>query len=141
MTNSKITRNLLVILIGILPVNLGMIYYRTVQTAQFTLLDLIIYPLTIGVLVIVIIFLLNKYLLKSNLKDTFNPDSFILKKEIIAVIGLTIFAFALLYISNHNINIWFSNNHTSSTEVLDAVIELSTNPILMVIWFHTKIQL
>lgn len=135
MLKSKTSRNLIAIVLGILPVNIGMIYYRSVQTTQFTLSDLIIYPLTIGVLVVVIILILNKYLLRSTFTKTFNSSEFNIYKGIIVTVALIACAFILLYISNHTVRIWFTNRHTSSTEVLDAIIELSKSPILMIIWF------
>lgn len=63
------TKNILAICIGVLPVNIALIWYRLVQTESFTTFDMFVYPLIFGGFNILLILALNTYLLKLKISN------------------------------------------------------------------------
>ena len=57
-------RYLLAICIGVLPAGGILLWYRLTQTANFTVSDMLVYPLVVGTGNILLILALNKYLLR-----------------------------------------------------------------------------
>jgi membrane protease YdiL (CAAX protease family) len=128
-------RNLIAILITVLPLNLMMIIYRIIQTEPFTLSDMLIYPLLIGIPSILFILFINKFLLKSSFNETFNPVFKTWDKDILFGILLVVIYFINLAIDKYVLMPLFPNNHIASEEVINALIELANSPLLILLWF------
>jgi len=132
---NKITKNILAISIGILPINLIMIWYRLTQTVNFTTSDMIIYPLLFGGGSIILIILLNKYLIKNSVKTTFNPGEGTWYWDMLVGVGLTVIYFAMFFLERVTLMQWIPRNAPPSNEILNVLIDLANNPLLLVVWF------
>lgn len=62
-------KNLIAICVGILPINVIMIWYRLTHSEGFTTVDMLVYPLMFGGGNILLILALNKYLLNEKSKE------------------------------------------------------------------------
>ncbi len=132
---NKTIKNVLAISIAILPINFIMIWYRLTQTENFTTTDMTLYPLLFGGGTIILILLLNKYLLKSSFKETFNSGKGLFHKDIIVGIGLTVVFFIMFFIERATLYRWIPNHNPPNTELINTMIDLANNPWLMIIWF------
>ena len=132
--NKKI-RNIIAICIAILPINLIMIWYRLTQNKNFSTNDMIIYPIIFGGVTIILIFLLNKYLVKDTFKETFNIGKGNWYRDILAGLILTAIYFLLYFIERKTLVQWIPNNNQASTEVIDALIDIANSPVLLMVWF------
>jgi len=94
---NKTLRNILAVSIAILPINVIMIWYRLTQTDNFTTIDMIVYPLIFGGLISILIFLLNKYLIKDTFAETFNSGKGAWYKDILVGSGLTVIYFVMFF--------------------------------------------
>jgi len=128
-------KNWIAILITVLPLNLWMIIYRIVQTKPFTLSDMLIYPLLVGIPSILFIYSINKYFLKYSFKETFNPGHGSKRKDMLFALTLLLLYFIILAFDNVILKPIFPNNHIASTEVINALIDLSNSPLLILFWF------
>lgn len=126
-------KNLLAIAVGILPINVIMIWYRLTQTDTFTTIDMLVYPLLFGGGNIVLILVLNKFLLKQKIKD-FNPGSGKWYWDITAGIILTIIYFGLLIIEQKTITDYLPQAKPASQELINLLVDLANNPVLLAIW-------
>jgi len=126
-------KNILAICIGILPLNIAMIWYRLTSSEEFTISDMLIYPLFIGGGSILLVWALNKYLLKQKLGD-FNIGKGKWYLDILIGIGLTSIYFLLVFIERATILNLLPQNSPPSREVIDLMISLANNPLLLVIW-------
>ncbi len=131
---NKIFRNLLAILIAIVPINVWMIWYRLNQTENFSPFEILFYPLAIGCSLSAVILLLNKYLLKSTFKKTFNSAKETVSSDVVMGILLAIIYFIMFYIERHTIYQWFPRNSPMNTELLDTINYIAYNPLLKFIW-------
>jgi membrane protease YdiL (CAAX protease family) len=127
--------NILAICIGILPINILMIWYRLTQTEGFTTTDMMIYPLLFGGGSILLILLLNKYLLKDSFKVTFNSGKGKWYSDTIAGLVLTVIYFAEFFLSRLTIYQWIPRRQPTNTELLDVMMEVANSPVLLIIWF------
>ena len=132
---NKALRNILAICIGILPINIIMIWYRLTQTENFTTTDMTVYPLLFGGGSIILILVLNKYLIKDTFKETFNSGKGTWYWDILIGIGLTALYFAMFFIERATLYQWIPNRNPPNTELIDVMVDLANNPLLMVIWF------
>lgn len=130
---SQKLKSILAICIGILPVNIIMIWYRLTQTESFSISDMLLYPLIIGTGIILLILALNKYLLKENTR-VFNPGKGKWYWDIIVGFLLTAIYFIFVVIERATIAPILPQGNPPSQEVLDLMINLANNPILLMIW-------
>lgn len=128
---NKIIRNILAISIAILPINIIMIWYRLIQTENFSTTDMTVYPLLFGGGTIILILLLNKFLIK----DTFNSGKGTWYWDILIGIGLTVIYFTMFFLERATLYQWIPNNNPPNTELIDTMVDLANNPLLMVVWF------
>ena len=128
-----ITKNILAIVIGILPANIIMIWYRLTHTEAFTTFEMLVYPLIFGSANILLILLLNKYLLKGKLVD-FNRGKRMWYMDITAGIILTFIYFSLLYIEQATFKKVLPEGKPPSQEVINLMIDLAHNPFLLAVW-------
>lgn len=126
-------KNIVAICIGILPLNIAMIWYRLTSSEDFTLSDMLIYPLVIGGGSILLILALNKYLLKQKLSD-FNIGKGKWQLDILIGLGLTIIYFLLVFVERATILRILPQGNPPSREVTDLMISLTNNPLLLAIW-------
>ncbi len=126
-------KNILAICIGILPLNIAMIFYRLTSSEEFTISDMLIYPLLIGGGSILLILALNKYLLKQRLID-FNIGKGKWQSDILIGLGLAIFYFLLVFAERATILRILPQGNPPSGEVIDLMISLANNPLLLAIW-------
>jgi membrane protease YdiL (CAAX protease family) len=130
-----VSRNITAICIGILPINFIMIWYRLTQSENFSTWDMTYYPLIFGGGSLVLILGLNHYLLNKKFISTFNDGDGSISKDILFGVGLTIIYFALFFIERFTIMQWLPSSGPPNTELIDAIIEMSHNPLLMILWF------
>ena len=128
-------RNILAISIAILPINIIMIWYRLTQTENFSTTDMIVYPLLFGGGISILIWLLNKYLVKASFKDTFNSGKGIWYWDILAGFGLTAVYFAMFYLERATLYRWIPHHNRPNTELIDTMVDLANNPLLLFVWF------
>lgn len=126
-------KNILAICIGILPLNIGMIWYRLTGSDEFTISDMLIYPLLIGGGSILLILALNKYLLKQRL-SYFNIGKGKWQLDILIGLGLTIIYFLLVLVERATILRILPQGNPPSREVIDLMISLTNNPLLLALW-------
>ncbi|MCF8265983.1 MAG: hypothetical protein K9I99_15895, partial [Melioribacteraceae bacterium] len=132
---NKILRNILAISIAILPINIIMIWYRLTQTENFSTTDMTVYPLVFGGGISLLIMYLNKYLIKDTFKETFNSGKGIWYWDILIGIGLTAIYFAMFFIERVTLYQWIPNHNPPNTELINTMVDLSNNPLLMLVWF------
>lgn len=136
MTNHTIKqplKYLLAISIGVLPLNIAMVWYRLTQEESFTLTDMLVYPLLIGGGSILIILALNQYLLKQDLAD-FNPGKARWYWDILAGLLLTVVFFLLVYIEQSALAPLLPRRTPPSEELITLLTGLAGNPVLLAIW-------
>ncbi len=132
---SKIIRHLLAISIAVLPIHLYMIWYRLNQTEGFSVSDMLIYPLVFGGGSVLLILLLNRYLLRSSFKATFNEGVGRLGMDTLIGFGLTAIYFAMFFLDRITIYRWIPRNGPPNTEILDVLAQLANDPVMMLVWF------
>ena len=131
---NKTIRNLLAICIAILPVNIWMIWYRLTQTESFSTFDMLVYPLVIGGGLSALILWLNKVLVKSTFKKTFNPAKETISSDVVMGILLMLVFFFMFWLEKMTLYRWIPNNNPPNTELLDTVRNVANNPLLLTIW-------
>ena len=112
-----------------------MIWYRLTQTENFSTADMIVYPMLIGGGLCVLIWFLNKYLLKDSFKETFNSGNGIWYWDILVGLGLTAIFFAMFFLERATIYQWIPNHNRPNTELIDTITDLANDPLLLIIWF------
>jgi len=125
--------NILSICIGILPINIIMIWYRLTHAEAFTTFDMLVYPLIFGGGNILLILALNKYLLKEKINN-FNPGKGKWVWDILVGLILTVIYFLLMFSEQATITRLLPQGKPPSQEVINMMIDLAKNPILLVIW-------
>ncbi len=103
---NRVLRNLLAVCIGILPINVMMIWYRLTQTENFSTADMLVYPLVFGGGCAVLILLLNKYLLHEDFKTTFNSGESRWFWDVLVGLGLTAVYFAMFFTERATLMQW-----------------------------------
>jgi membrane protease YdiL (CAAX protease family) len=131
----SIGKNLLTISIAVLPIHLIMIWYRLTQTEDFSTTDMTVYPLLFGGGSVILILLLNKYLLQSDFKATFNSGKGTWLEDILIGLGLTIVYFAMFFLERATLMQWLPRNTPPNSELINVMVDLANDPLLMVIWF------
>ena len=126
-------KNIVAICIGILPINILMIWYRLTQTEDFTTFEMLVYPLIFGGGNILLILALNKYLLNKTVGD-FNSGKGKWYQDIIAALILTILYFLLMFVERSIFMTLLSPVDPPSREVIRMMIDLAQNPLLLAIW-------
>ncbi len=124
---------ILAICIGILPLNIMMIWYRLTSGDAFTTSDMLIYPLLFGGGDILLILALNKYLLKQKL-TAFNPGKGKWYWDILIGLALTAIYFLLMFIEQVTAAKLLPQGKPPSQEIINMMIGLARNPVLLVIW-------
>jgi membrane protease YdiL (CAAX protease family) len=126
-------RYIIAVCIGILPLNIAMIWYRLTTSVEFTLSDMLVYPLLIGGGSIFLILALNNYFLKQGIGD-FNPGKGKWYFDILIGMGLTVIYFILILIERATIINLLPQSSPPSGEIIDLMTSLAKNPLLLVIW-------
>jgi membrane protease YdiL (CAAX protease family) len=126
-------KNILAICIGVLPINIIMIWYRLTHSEGFSTVEMLLYPLLFGGGNILLILALNKYLLKEKIKD-FNPGKREWTWDISIGILLTAIYFLLLFIERATLAKILPQGKPPSQEVINGMIEMAKKPILLAIW-------
>jgi len=129
----KYFKPLLAVCIGILPVNLIMIWYRLTYAESFTITDMLLYPLIIGGGNILLILALNRYLLKEKLGE-FNPGKGSWYLDFTAAFVLTAVYFLLMFIERSLLSGILPQGKPQSQEVIELMTGLAQNPVLLAIW-------
>lgn len=129
----KKLKYILAICIGVLPLNILMIWYRLTQAESFNITEMLVYPLVFGGGNILLILALNHYMLKEKLKD-FSPGKGSWQLDILAGNGLTAIYFLLLFIEQPVFSGILTQGKPPSQEVVDLMKGLSQNPVLLIIW-------
>jgi len=124
---------LLAICIGILPVNILMIWYRLSHPDSFTISEMLVYPLVFGGGNSLLIIALNKYLLKGKICD-FSPDKGKWYSNIFYGIGLAIIYFLLMVVGRATLPAILPQGEPPLQEVIDLMISLANNPVLLALW-------
>ena len=132
---NKTLRNIIAISIAILPINIIMIWYRLTQTENFSTTDMTVYPLVFGGGISILILVLNKYLIKSSFKETFNSGKGIWYWDILIGLGLTAIYFAMSFLERATLYQWLPNRNPPNTELINTMMDLANSPLLMIIWF------
>jgi membrane protease YdiL (CAAX protease family) len=130
--NEKV-KNILAIFIGILPINLIMIWYRLTHTEAFTTFDMLVYPLVFGNGNILLILALNRYLLNKKISD-FNSGQSNWYKDIFAGLILTAIYFLLLVFERFTLMRLLPQGQPPSQEIINMMSDLAHNPLLLLIW-------
>ena len=112
-----------------------MIWYRLTQTENFSTTDMIVYPMLFGGGLCIVIWLLNKYLLKDSFKETFNSGNGTWYWDILIGIGLTAIYFAMFFLERATLYQWIPNHNPPNTELIDTMADLANDPLLLIIWF------
>ena len=120
-------RNIIAISIAILPINIAMIWYRLTQTENFSTTDMTVYPLLFGGGISLLILFLNKYLLKSSFKETFNSGKGTWYWDILTGLGLTSLYFAMFFIERATLYQWIPNRNPPNTELINTMIDLANS--------------
>jgi membrane protease YdiL (CAAX protease family) len=124
---------LVAILLGILPVNLFMIWYRLTQTSAFTLTDMLVWPVVIGGGNILVILALNRFLLKEQFKSLESGKGTLLT-DILWGVGLAAICLVILFIEQATFSQILPRGEPPSQEVIDMMTGLARNPLLLAIW-------
>ncbi len=128
----KTLKSLLVLtIIVFIPFGI-MIWLRNHQSTGFASTELILYPLLFGGSSIIILLLLKKFFLKEKLSD-FNSGKGNIGTDILWGFALTIAYFILFYIERYTLMDILS--FRSNTELLGLMLEMRSNPWLLLIWF------
>lgn len=130
----KQLRSVIALLLSIIPVYGGMIWFRLTQTENITLTGMLVYPLIIGGGFSLFILLLNKYLLKSTFKKTFSPAKETISSDIVMGIFLTIIFFLLFAIERATLYQWFPQQNAASREIIELVERIANNTLLLTLW-------
>lgn len=109
-----------------------MIWMRNHQSSGFASIELIVYPLVFGGLSIILVYLIQRYFLKKDVKS-FNSGKSNLGKDILYGFALTTIYFILFFASRK----FLSNILTfqSNQELLSLMIEMREKPLLLILWF------
>ena len=126
-------RYILAICIGILPVNIIMVWYRLTHSESFSTFDMLLYPVVFGGGSILLILALNRYLLKGKLSD-FNPGKGTWYWDILAGFGLVAIYFSLVFLERPLLAGILPGGKPPSQEVMNMMVDLSRNPVLLIIW-------
>ncbi len=126
-------KNIMAICIGILPINIFMIWYRLTHTEAFTTFDMFVYPLILGGGNILLILALNRYLLNNEMSD-FNTGKGTWKNDIFVGFILTIVYFLLMFIERATLMKVLLQGPPPSQEIINMMIDLAHNPVLLAIW-------
>jgi membrane protease YdiL (CAAX protease family) len=132
---SKSLKNILAIVISILPVNIVMIWYRLTQTENFSTTDMTVYPLLIGGGIIILILALNKFLLKDSFTNTFNSGEGRWYYDILIGLLLAGISFALFFAERASLYQWLPNRNQANDELINTMRDLANSPLLMLVWF------
>jgi len=132
---NKTFRNILAISIAILPINIIMIWYRLTQTENFSTTEMTAYPLLFGGGSILLILLLNRYLIKETIKESFNSGQGFWYWDVLAGLVLTVIYFILFFLSRATLYQWIPNHNPPNTELIDTMVDLANSPLLLIIWF------
>jgi len=130
---SEKIKNILAICIGILPIYVLIIWYRLTYTQDFTLFEMLMYPLLFGGGNILLILILNKYLLNKNLGD-FNSGKGKWFRDIISGLILTILYFLLMFLERSILIPLLPAADPPSQEIIRLMTDLAHNPILLAVW-------
>lgn len=109
-----------------------MLWIRNHQTTGFTSIELIVYPLVFGGISILILYLIKKYFLKEELSD-FNSGKGTWNNDLAWGVVLTLIFFALFYVERLTLSNVLQFN--SNRELLGLMLDMRSNPILILIWF------
>ena len=131
---NKRFKNILAILIGIVPVYGGMLWYRLTQSPSFTTSDMILYPLLIGGSSILIILALNRWFLNQSLK-IFNPGKGNWWQDVLAGLILTAIMFLLVFIEHRTLANWLPRGAPPSDELFNLMRDLARSPGLLMLYF------
>lgn len=131
---NKKTKSILALLVTVLPMSFYMIWFRLHQTENFTIFDMLFYPLIIGGGMSLFIIWLNKSFLRSNFKKTFNPAREPVSSDVVMGIILAIIYFVMLAIERQTIYQWFPQTNPASREVMGAFEKIAYNPLLLTLW-------
>lgn len=132
MHNQKLN-SIIAILIGVIPINAVMIWYRLTHAEAFTTFQMLAYPLIFGGANILLILLLNRYLIKGKFRD-FNTGKGVWYWDIPIGIALTLVYFLLLGIERPTLSKLLPQGPPPSQEVLNLITNLAQNPVLLAIW-------
>lgn len=125
--------NILAICIGILPINIAMIWHRLTHENSFTTSDMLVYPLLIGGGNVALILILNKYLLKENI-SAFSRGKGKWFWDILTGIALTAVYFLLLFAERAVIAELLPPGKPPSEEIIRLMIDLANNKVLLAVW-------
>ncbi|UCF64762.1 MAG: CPBP family intramembrane metalloprotease [bacterium] len=124
---------IIAICIGILPINIFMIWYRLTHTEGFTTFEMLVYPLLFGGGNILLILALNKYLLNKNLRD-FNLGKGKWYQDIMVGLILTTLYFLLMFLERSIFLTLLPPQEPPSQEVIKLMIDLARKPLLLALW-------
>lgn len=125
-------KNIIAVIIGVVFPFTMVLLMRSHKPSGFAARELILYPLLFGSIAIVIILLLKKYYLKESFKD-FNAGVGKWSSDILWGIGLTAIYFVLFYVERPLLGdiLEFRSNE----EMIGLMLELRSNPFLLLLWF------
>ena len=126
-------KNILAIIVGVLPVNVILIWYRLTHNEVFSASDMLLYPLIFGGGNILLILALNKYLLKGKIND-FNSGRGNWYWDISAGLVLTVICFLCIFIEQATIAPLLPTGKPPSLEVIKLMTDLAKNPVHLAIW-------
>ncbi|MBN2280730.1 MAG: CPBP family intramembrane metalloprotease [Candidatus Marinimicrobia bacterium] len=131
---NKTNRNLLALLIANVPAFSLLVWYRLTHEEAFTISDMLIYPLLVGGGLSLLILWLNKVLLKSTFKKTFNPARESVSSDLVMAVMLTLLFFFLYWVEKITVYKWFPQNNVASAELIELIQKIAYNPALMALW-------
>ena len=129
--NNKLKILFALTLVAFLPFGL-MIWFRSHSSSGFASLELITYPLLFGGLSIVAVYLLQRFYLRSPLKEL-NPGKGKWGSDILWGLILVTIYFLLFYVERATLTNLLE--FRSNSELLGLMLSMRENPILLVLWF------
>lgn len=126
-------RNLIAVILAIVPINSAIITYRLIHPEGFTTEQMLIFPLLFGGCASILILLLNRYYLGMTFRSTFHSGAGSLSSDMLHGIMLTGLYFLLMFAERATLFRWLPQNVSGSDEVLRAVTELANNPLYLII--------
>jgi membrane protease YdiL (CAAX protease family) len=125
-----VSRHLLALALGLLPVYGFGLYSHLTRQTSYTLQEMLLYPLVLGTTSVLWISLLNRVLLNQSLRD-FNLKKGTWSRDTLIGLLLTAGFLLLFYLQQFTVNQWLPR---SSRDVLSLLYGLAENPLLLMLW-------
>jgi membrane protease YdiL (CAAX protease family) len=120
------------VIIASLPGILLLFWFRSMDRADFSVSDMLVYPLVFGTGLTILILLLNRFMCRASL-GSFSPGKDTVAKDLGWSLVLLFVYIALAVIQQLTLVRWLPSEGPPP-EIQNLIIELSHNPLLLAIW-------